>query len=63
MTPDKKETPMYSISYKLPRDQISTFLTQLEEMREDYLEYAVSSKENQGFPEANEVIANIKGML
>lgn len=53
----------YKITYKMSKDDIMTFVGGLHEIQEDLIEASVRSKEAQGFPEATEVIAYIKGKL
>ena len=44
---------------EIPRDQIQSFLDDLNKLQLDYIEQAVEAKARQGFPEANEVIKSI----
>lgn len=47
---------------EIPKEQIQEFLDSLEQMRHDYEDAALKSKERQGFPEANVVIKHIMGL-
>ncbi|CAB4241700.1 hypothetical protein UFOVP71_238 [uncultured Caudovirales phage] len=54
-----KPNHMYTIRYTLKREQITDFLNQLEDMRQDYMEAAVEASK---FKDANEVINHIKSL-
>lgn len=62
MSQDKKPLYQTSIRYTLKKEDIMTFVSGLHELQEDLIEASVKQKENQGFPEATEVINYIKGL-
>jgi hypothetical protein len=60
MNPEKKSTTnIYTYKINLKRDQIAEFLNQLEDMRQDYLEQAVTAS---GYRDAQAVIEHIKAL-
>ena len=56
---DKEPKHLYTIRYTLKRDQITDFLNELEDMRQDYLEAAVEASK---YKDANEIINHIKSL-
>lgn len=58
MNPNERKT-IYTVRYTIKREQITDFLNQLEDMRQDYLEAAVEASK---FKDANEVINHIKSL-
>jgi hypothetical protein len=60
MNPEKKSTTnIYTYKINLKREQIAEFLNQLEDMRQDYLEQAVTAS---GYRDARAVIEHIKAL-
>ena len=57
---DKKRQTLLRMT--LTPDQIMTFVSGLHDVQADMIETVVRSKEQQGFPEATEVIDYVKGL-
>lgn len=51
---------LYTVRYTLKPAEIGAFLGALHEVQQDMIEDAVMIKEAQGFPEANELLANFR---
>jgi hypothetical protein len=56
---DAKKHLQHSIRMTMKREDIMTFVSGLHDLQMDMIETVVSSKERQGFPEANELIKHI----
>jgi hypothetical protein len=56
---DAKKHLQRSIRMTMKREDIMTFVSGLHDLQMDMIETVVSSKERQGFPEANEIIKHI----
>ena len=52
----------YTITYKMKKEDIMTFVSGLHNIQMDMIETIVISKEKQGFPEATAVIEQIRGL-
>jgi hypothetical protein len=50
---------LYTIRYKMKKEDLTTFVNGLHKMQMDMIETVVAGKERQGFPEATVLIQHI----